>query len=193
VPLGLLCDRRDFGSSSEGGRLYLYDFAEGGIGLAEKAYHVLEQLLGSALALLRGCPCSDGCPSCMQIPGCPRGNNGLDKIGGAALLEGHSVGGARVTHTVLASERGPASAGTVRRSRLRRIADEDRRERYGLSPGWLEVGGLAQSEADGLVIVWAIGRGMAQVQRLSGGGDSHWVPIKDLREPRADWWRDRKA
>jgi DEAD/DEAH box helicase domain-containing protein len=194
LPLGLLCDRRDFGSSSEGARLYLYDFAEGGIGLAEKAYHVLEQLLGSALALLRGCPCSDGCPSCMQIPGCPRGNSGLDKIGGAALLEGHSVGGARVTHSVLSSERAPASAGAVRRSRLRRIADEDRRERYGLSPGWLEVGGLAQSEADGLVIVWAIGRGMAQVQRLTGGGgDAHWVPIQQLREPRADWWRDRNT
>jgi hypothetical protein len=74
---------------------------------------------------------------------------------------------------------------------LRRIADEDRRERYGLSPTWLEVGGLAQSAVDGLVIVWAIGRGTAQVQSLSGGGESHWVAIKDLSQPKADWWRDR--
>jgi DEAD/DEAH box helicase domain-containing protein len=190
LPLGLLCDRRDFGSTSDAARLYVYDFAEGGIGLAEKAYHVLEQLLASALSLLRGCPCSDGCPSCMQIPGCPRGNNGLDKVGGAALLEGRSVGGARVAQSVLGSGHAVASGGgSSRRSRLRRIADEDRRERYGLSPAWLEVGGLAQSVVDGLVIVWAIGRGTAQVQSLSGGGESHWVAIKDLSQPKADWWR----
>jgi hypothetical protein len=187
LPLGLLCDRRDIGSSSEQQRLYVYDFAEGGIGLAEKAYHVLERLLAEAATLLRDCPCSEGCPSCMQVPGCPRANNGLDKVGGLALLEGRGVGGARAV--ALVRRGGVPASESGRRGRLRRIADEDRRQRYGLKPAWLEVGGLAQSAADGLVVVCALGRGSAEVQPLAGGGDSHWVPIKDLSEPRPGWWR----
>ena len=196
LPLGLLCDRRDVGSSSEGQRIYLYDFAEGGIGLVEKAYVVLEQLLADALALLRDCPCVDGCPSCMQLPGCARANAELDKVGGVALLEGRAVRLARSARAVL-SESGTAVSGdgsgsSGRRGRLRRIADEDRRERYGLTPGWLEVGGLAQSATDGLVLVYAIGRGSAEIKPLSGGGDSHWVPIRDLSPPKAGWWREHK-
>jgi DEAD/DEAH box helicase domain-containing protein len=194
LPLGLLCGRRDIGSSSEESRVYLYDLAEGGSGLAEKAYQILEQLLGEALALLRDCRCSEGCPSCMQLPGCARGNSALDKVGGVALLEGRGVASARAARAVLDSAAGVTAAGAAmrgdagRRGRLRRIADEDRRERYGLSAGWLEVGGLAQSSADGLVVVWSIGRGMAEVQPLAGG-ESHWVRIKDLSPPRAQWWR----
>ena len=191
LPLGLLCDRRDIGSTSEERRLYVYDFTEGGIGLAEKAYVVLEQLLREALALLRDCPCSEGCPSCMQLPGCARANAALDKVGGVALLEGRAVGSARVAHAVLAGA-GPSSDSDVdrsaRRGRLRRIADDDRRERYGLSPTWLEVGALAHSAIDGLVLVQALGRGTAEVRPLTGG-DSHWVRIKDLTPPQADWWR----
>jgi DEAD/DEAH box helicase domain-containing protein len=190
LPLGLLCDRRDIGSSSDEQRLYVYDFAEGGIGLAEKAYVVLDQLLADALALLRDCPCSDGCPSCMQLPGCSRGNGALDKVGGVALLEGRAVGRARVARAVLSgSAASAADTSAGRRSRLGRIADEDRRERYGLTPKWLEVGALAQSEADGLVMVWALGRGTVQVQPLNGG-EKHWVKQKDLSPPKADWWRD---
>lgn len=193
LPLGLLCDRHDIGSTSDERRLYVYDFAEGGIGLAEKAYVVLEQLMRDALALLRDCPCTEGCPSCMQLPGCSRANASLDKVGAAALLEGRSVGGARAARAMLAGssvgESGSASLTAAGRSgRLRRIADDDRRERYGLSPGWLEVGGLAQSSADGLVLVQAIGRGMAEVRPLTGG-DSHWVQVKELSPPKADWWR----
>lgn len=191
LPLGLLCDRRDIGSSSDERRVYVYDFAEGGIGLAEKAYVVLEQLLGDALALLRDCPCSEGCPSCMQLPGCSRANAALDKVGGVALLEGRAVGGARAAQAILSrnSVPGASQSSTDRGGRLRRIADDDRRERYGLRPGWLEVGGLAHSEADGLVLVYAIGRGTAEVRPLSGG-DNHWVRIKDLSPPKADWWRE---
>ncbi|MBV9598523.1 MAG: DEAD/DEAH box helicase [Chloroflexi bacterium] len=197
LPLGLLCDRRDIGSSSEEQRLYVYDFAEGGIGLAEKAYHVLERLLSEAATLLRECPCSEGCPSCVHVPGCPRANAGLDKVGGLALLEGRSVGGARSASAVLehaggdsrAAPIGDRSAGV--RRRLRSIADDDRRERYGHSPKWLEVGGLAQSATDGLVVVWSVGRGAAEIQPLSGG-ENHWVPIKELSPPQPDWWRKDK-
>jgi DEAD/DEAH box helicase domain-containing protein len=212
LPLGLLCDRRDVGSSSDECRLYVYDFAEGGTGLAEKAYHVLERLLAEATTLLRECPCSEGCPSCMQLPGCPRANAGLDKVGGLALLEGRSVRGARaVARTSAAMARaagrddsdgprsaashgadadGPARRGAGARRRLRSIADDDRRERYGLSPKWLEVGGLAQSTTEGLVVVLSLGRGTAEVQPLNGG-ENHWVSIKDLSPPRPGWWNER--
>jgi DEAD/DEAH box helicase domain-containing protein len=187
VPLALLCDRRDIGSSSDGRRVYLYDFAEGGIGLVEKAFHVLETLLDRAATLLRDCPCTDGCPSCMHLPGCPQGNGALDKVGGLALLEGRGVGGARVAERLLRgpSARTPESGGgSARRGRLRAIADADLRERYGASPKWLEVGGLAQLVSVGVVVVWSIGRGTAEVQSL-GGGESHWVPISALSPPRA--------
>jgi DEAD/DEAH box helicase domain-containing protein len=204
LPLGLLCDRRDVGSSSDERRLYVYDFAEGGIGLAEKAFHVLERLLAEAATLLRECPCNEGCPSCMQLPGCPRGNAGLDKVGGLALLEGRGVGGARAaawTSAAMSNEPAATSGSGLRgerrggregaagagvRRRLRSIADDDRRERYGLAPRWLEVGGLAQSASDGLVVVWSLGRGSAEVQSLSGG-ETHWVPIKELSPAQAAW------
>ena len=195
-PLVLLCDRRDIGSHSDGRRLFVYDFAEGGIGLAEKAYHLLEALLERGAALLRDCPCGDGCPSCMHVSGCPQGNSALDKVGGLALLEGHAVGSARVANRLLrrgvgaaaAAEYGASSAAGqpgARRGRLREIADADLRERYGAGPTWLEVGGLAQTANEGLVVVWSIGRGVAEVQALTGG-ESHWVRVNDLSPPRAD-------
>jgi hypothetical protein len=182
-----LCDRRDIGSSNDERRIYLYDFAEGGIGLVEKAFHVLETLIERAATLLRECPCSEGCPSCMHLAGCPQGNGTLDKAGGLALLEGRGVGGARVADRL---RRGPAAVRVVsggsaeRRGRLRAIADADLRERYGARPNWLEVGGLAHLASAGVVVVWAIGRGTAEVQSL-GGGESHWVPISALSPPRA--------
>jgi hypothetical protein len=187
LPLALLCDRRDIGSSSEEHRLYVYDFAEGGIGLAEKAFHVLETLLERAALLLRECPCTEGCPSCMHLPGCPQGNSSLDKVGGLALLEGRGVAGARVADRFLrpTGQGSARAAGPQQRGRrLRAIADADLRERYGGRPTWLEEGGLAHLESVGVVVVWSIGRGTAEVQSLTGG-EPHWVRLSDLSPPRA--------
>jgi DEAD/DEAH box helicase domain-containing protein len=185
LPFALLCDRRDLGSSSSERRLYVYDFAEGGIGLAEKAYLVLETLLERAGMLLRDCPCTDGCPSCLHLTGCPQGNSALDKIGGLALLEGRAVEGARAAHRLLRAPTPPsvtAGGAPARQRRLRAIADADLRERYGASPKWLQIGGLAQHAAVGVVVVWSIARGMAEVQSL-GGGEPHWVAIRELSNP----------
>jgi hypothetical protein len=121
----------------------------------------------------------------MQLPGCPQGNGSLDKVGGLALLEGRGVGGARVAERLLRgqAERPAATGGSVaRHGRLRAIADADLRERYGARPNWLEVGGLANLAAQGVVVVWSIGRGTAEVQSL-GGGESHWVPLSALSPP----------
>src|SRR5207302_6393112 len=97
-------DRRDIGSTTDEQRVVVYDFADGGTGLAEKAFQLLEDLLGRAAALLRECPCSAGCPSCVHLAGCPQGNNDLDKLAGLALLEGRSPDAARTAARLL---RGP--------------------------------------------------------------------------------------
>jgi len=123
----------------------------------------------------------------MHLPGCPQGNGALDKVGGLALLEGRGVGGARVASRLLHGPISKAAAGageSARRGRLRAIADADLRERYGARPKWLEVGGLAYLATEGVVVVWSIGRGTAEVQSL-GGGEAHWVPISALSPPRA--------
>ena len=74
-------------------------------------------------------------------------------------------------------------AAQLLRTRLRAVADADLRERYGARPKWLEVGGLAQAAHEGLVVVWSIGRGVAEVQPLTGG-EAHWVKITELSPPR---------
>jgi DEAD/DEAH box helicase domain-containing protein len=91
APIFLLCDVRDLGSwlgdttpaktgavaTRESTRkrlleaehfnptIYLYDSHAGGIGLAERLFEVLPDLLARGLATLRTCPCRAGCPSCV--------------------------------------------------------------------------------------------------------------------------------
>lgn len=45
--------------------VYLYDNCPGGVGFSEKLFALHETLLQSALALVKGCPCEAGCPSCV--------------------------------------------------------------------------------------------------------------------------------
>jgi DEAD/DEAH box helicase domain-containing protein len=92
APIFLLCDVRDLGSwlgdatPAEAGAtvatrestrrrlldaetfcptIYLYDAHAGGIGLAERLYEVLPDLVRHARETLRACPCAWGCPSCV--------------------------------------------------------------------------------------------------------------------------------
>jgi ATP-dependent helicase YprA (DUF1998 family) len=168
LPLVLLCDRRDVGSSNDGRRVYVFDFAEGGIGLADKAFHLFEQLLERAARLVRECPCAEGCPNCLHLAGCADGNRRLDKLGAVALLEGRSVGAARASAQVRQPAR-VARTPVERRRRLRDIADADLRARFGAAPDWLQVGALAHLDDVGLVVVWGLAEGEADVQPLSGG------------------------
>src|SRR5204862_1320061 len=91
APIFLLCDVRDLGSwlgdttpaatgavatrESTKARLmnaaefnptiYLYDAHAGGIGLAERVFEILPELLRHGLDTLEGCRCAWGCPSCV--------------------------------------------------------------------------------------------------------------------------------
>jgi DEAD/DEAH box helicase domain-containing protein len=91
APIFLLCDIRDVGawlgdgSPSQAGQvvtretmraqllqgetftptIYLYDNQPGGIGLAERIFEVLPDLLTRGLETLEACACRSGCPSCV--------------------------------------------------------------------------------------------------------------------------------
>jgi DEAD/DEAH box helicase domain-containing protein len=71
APLFLMSDKRDLGVAVEvrsayDGRptVYLYDSYPGGVGLAEKAFHVIPYILKACLELISSCPCRKGCPGC---------------------------------------------------------------------------------------------------------------------------------
>lgn len=94
-PLFALCDRGDVGGIShtfhpQVGRpaIFIYDGYPDGIGLAERCYHVLDDLMTHTLRLLRDCPCEMGCPSCIHSPKCGSGNKPLDKAAAILILEG---------------------------------------------------------------------------------------------------------
>src|SRR2546425_1063186 len=91
APISLFCDIRDVGSwlgdttPAEPGAvatrestkrrlmsaerfnptIYLYDSHAGGIGLAERLFEILPDLLRRGLETLHACPCRFGCPSCV--------------------------------------------------------------------------------------------------------------------------------
>jgi DEAD/DEAH box helicase domain-containing protein len=45
--------------------LFLYDNLPGGVGFSEGLYTAHEELLERTLSLISGCPCANGCPSCV--------------------------------------------------------------------------------------------------------------------------------
>ena len=67
--------------------IFVYDQYPGGIGLAEKGFHMLDRLLERTLELIATCDCEQGCPSCIHFPTCGHGNVPLDKSGAIHLLE----------------------------------------------------------------------------------------------------------
>jgi DEAD/DEAH box helicase domain-containing protein len=93
--LGLVatCDRWDVGGVStplhpDTGlcTIFVYDGYPGGAGISERGFANSDRWLRATLDTIRGCPCSHGCPSCVQSPKCGNGNEPLDKAGAAALL-----------------------------------------------------------------------------------------------------------
>ena len=90
-PLFALADRYDIGGISTTAHpqvgkaaIFIYDGYPGGVGLAARAYTILEDLLGRTQEVIEACPCEEGCPSCIHSPKCGSGNKPLDKA--AALM-----------------------------------------------------------------------------------------------------------
>ncbi len=93
-PLLVLCDRTDVGGISfaghpqlRSGGVFVYDYRPGGIGLAERGFERLDELLALALEMVAACGCAAGCPACIHFPTCGHGNVPLDKAGCVLLLE----------------------------------------------------------------------------------------------------------
>ena len=93
LPLWAMCDRWDIGGLStnihpETGRptVFIYDGHPGGVGITERGFDQFEGWVADTAAMIRGCPCSDGCPSCVQSPKCGNLNDMLDKAGALTFL-----------------------------------------------------------------------------------------------------------
>ncbi|NLO08079.1 MAG: DEAD/DEAH box helicase [candidate division WS1 bacterium] len=98
LPIFAFCDIQDVGGISEiehedlkGPVLSVYDWYDGGVGIAEIAYERLDDLLRAVAEQIECCPCEDGCPECVQAAACGNDNVPLDKAG-ALLLARRLVG-----------------------------------------------------------------------------------------------------
>ena len=94
LPLFALCDRNDIGGVSTPfhpdtgkAQIFIYDAYPGGIGIAEKGFEMITRLWQATLKVIEECPCSDGCPSCIQSPKCGNNNQPLDKKAAIILLQ----------------------------------------------------------------------------------------------------------
>jgi len=77
VSLHVMCDPLDLGTviemrNTQGPTLFLYDRYPGGLGYAQRAWHLIEEVMQAALSLIRGCACEEGCPSCVGSPLSPQ-------------------------------------------------------------------------------------------------------------------------
>jgi DEAD/DEAH box helicase domain-containing protein len=93
LPLWAMCDRWDIGGLStnvhfqtQAPTVFVYDGHPGGVGITERGFAVFEGWVEDTARLLAGCPCADGCPSCVQSPKCGNLNEMLDKGGALQLL-----------------------------------------------------------------------------------------------------------
>lgn len=92
-PVYAICDRWDLGGVSTPYHLdtgeptvFIYDSYEGGIGISEKLYGIIDDLVTTTLKLIKDCQCSEGCPSCIYSPKCGNDNQPLDKKAAIYIL-----------------------------------------------------------------------------------------------------------
>jgi DEAD/DEAH box helicase domain-containing protein len=93
LPLFAMCDRRDLGGVSYAmypdlgaPAIFIYEGHPGGVGITEKGYELLDELMAATLQTIEACPCEAGCPSCIQSPKCGNMNEPLDKAAAILLL-----------------------------------------------------------------------------------------------------------
>ncbi|MEA2271600.1 MAG: box helicase protein, partial [Solirubrobacteraceae bacterium] len=93
LPLLAMCDRWDIGGLSTnahaqtgGPTIFIYDGHPGGVGITRQGFREFETLVSDAYRLIAECPCTAGCPSCVQSPKCGNLNEPLAKEGARELL-----------------------------------------------------------------------------------------------------------
>ena len=93
LPLWAMCDRWDIGGLSTNihfqtnrPTVFIYDGHSGGVGITERGFNAFEGWVSDTARMLEGCPCTDGCPSCVQSPKCGNLNEMLDKGGALTFL-----------------------------------------------------------------------------------------------------------
>jgi DEAD/DEAH box helicase domain-containing protein len=93
LPLWAMCDRWDIGGLStnlhaDTGRptIFVYDGHPGGVGITERGFEQFEGWVADTARMVAACPCTDGCPSCVQSPKCGNLNEMLDKTGATTML-----------------------------------------------------------------------------------------------------------
>ena len=93
LPLWAMCDRWDIGGLSTNVHqdtgaptVFVYDGHPGGVGISERGFEQFEGWVADTAKMLEGCPCEQGCPSCVQSPKCGNLNEFLDKGGALTLL-----------------------------------------------------------------------------------------------------------
>ncbi len=69
--------------------IFVYDGHRGGVGYAVRGYEIITDILEVTLKAIEGCPCTEGCPSCIQSPKYGNHNKPLDKH--AALMILHEL------------------------------------------------------------------------------------------------------
>jgi DEAD/DEAH box helicase domain-containing protein len=94
LPLWAMCDRWDIGGLStnvhfQTGRptIFVYDGHAGGVGITARGFNRFGGWVEDTAHLLERCPCTSGCPSCVQSPKCGNLNEPLDKTGALTLLQ----------------------------------------------------------------------------------------------------------
>ncbi len=92
-PLLVMADRNDLGGISiplhpqlDSAAIFIYDGVPGGAGLSRQAFLSASSLLTVTLKAIQGCPCSNGCPSCVHSPKCGSGNRPIDKAAAVFIL-----------------------------------------------------------------------------------------------------------
>ena len=94
LPLWAMCDRWDIGGLSTNVHyqtgaptIFVYDGHAGGVGITARGFASFEGWVEDTTLLLQRCPCTGGCPSCVQSPKCGNLNDMLDKAAARTLLE----------------------------------------------------------------------------------------------------------
>ena len=93
LPLMAVCDRWDIGglstnwhASTGTATIFIYEAYPGGAGISPVAFDRGRRHWLATVEAIERCPCSAGCPSCVQSPKCGNLNEPLSKAGAISLL-----------------------------------------------------------------------------------------------------------